>query len=386
MTRPSRWNWLVTVLALTLAGPAVAQQQNESPTEQTRTSARQLLEQAHARAIDEVLAAARGDSAELRMNAIEAIQPVPDRALPLAELGLADDNPAVRFAALSTVGKLQLDSLAPRARELAQNEDQDPSVRAAAMFAAHQCGLDIDISPLAGLLKSEDPTVRGNVAMLLREMGNPSAIPMLEEVAEDNLPKANPARETVVRVQVAEALVELGQEEALDPLRAAMYSSYMEARVLAVTVLGKLGDEKMVPALQEMLDHPPIELQLAAAKALARLGHDRGPEVLMRGARMSEADVGRRAKRFLAEQNRADVGPRFKQLVDDGSLRQRVAANLRAQAAFGLAASGQRQAAEELVSLLDDEVARVRLAAAAAILERVGESGAHSVAPPQEGG
>jgi hypothetical protein len=312
------------------------------------------------------------------MNAIEAMQPLPRRARPLAELGLNDDNPGVQFAALVTVGKLELEALGPAAKR--HLESEDPSVRAAALFAAHQCGLDVDITPLARLAGSQDPTVRGNAIMLLGRMGERSAIRLLEAVGNAPMPRVSGAREAVVRIQLAEAMVRLGKDEQLAPLRAAVFSRHLEARVLAVNVLGRLGDRKIIGAIRPFLEQPPIELQLAAAKALAQRAKpgelpgamDPALEVLLKGAAMTGQQVRQRAERFLNRGQRMEVGAQFKRLLEDEQLRESVAANLRAQAAFGLGHMHRPRAAKKLRALLkNDPSPRVRLAAAAAIVQAV---------------
>ncbi len=210
----------------------------------------------------------------LRANAIEAMQSVPDRALPVAQLGLEDEHPAVRFTALVTIGKMRLRELGPAAvRAL---DDPDDSVRAAAMFAARRCGQEVDISELADMLASPNPAVRGNVVMLLGMMGDRSALPMIAAMAQVPMPsqRVDNLRRTIVRVQFAEAQVLLGDPEAISPLRAAVYSEFDEVRVLAVTMLGRLQDASAETALMAMLDRRdrPIELKLAAAEAVSHIG------------------------------------------------------------------------------------------------------------------
>ena len=366
---------VVALAALAVAPtPAVAQPDEAgSAADKTR---KQILRKAKDQAVKRIAVAARSDQPELRMNAIEAMQPLPNRARPLAELGLNDDNKAVRFAALVTVGKLELKSLGEAAK--ARIDAEEPSIRAAALYAAHQCGYQVDLSPLARLAASPDPTVRGNAVLVLGLMGEPSAKAMLESVGKAPMPKADGAREAVVRIQIGEALVRLGDDSALEPLRAAVYSRHLEARVLAVTVLGKLGDRKIIGALQPLLEQPPIELQLAAAKALARLSQQGempgtiavAQDVLLKGAGMNQKQVRQRAERFLNQSNRQQVDARFKRLLKDKALRRSVAANLRTQAAFGLAHLPRKKAARRLVKLMkNDRSPRVKLAAAAAIVE-----------------
>lgn len=217
---------------------------------------------------------ARDPDPFLRANAIEAMQSVPDRALPVAQLGLEDEHPAVRFTALVTIGKMRLRELGPAAvRAL---DDPDDSVRAAAMFAARRCGQEVDISELADMLASPNPSVRGNVVMLLGMMGDPSALPMIDAQAKVPMSsqRVDSLRRTIVRVQFAEAQVLLGDPEAISPLRAAAYSEFDEVRVLAVTMLGRLRDASAETALMAIVDRrdQPIELKLASAEAVSHIG------------------------------------------------------------------------------------------------------------------
>ncbi len=203
------------------------------------------------------------------------------------------------------------------------------------MFAARRCGEHVDLTPLANLLRSQDPTVRGNAAMLLGMLGDKSAAAMIKDLAPTPMPCASSVRVAIVRIQVAEALVRLGDDDALDAIRAGMYSQHDEVRVLSVQSLGKLDDERMIAAMAQMVDgDEPIELRLAAAAALARMGK----------AEASALKVAREG----ADWDKPAV---------------------RAQAAFVLQLLEQPTAATRLVRLLkEDKSSLVRLAAAAAVL------------------
>jgi HEAT repeat protein len=234
------------------------------------------------RAVEQILASAQGDDPFLRANAIEAAQNLPDRVVPLVQLGLSDAHPAPRFVALVTIGKLRLKSLAVGLGRF--DDDPSESVRAAALYARRACGQKVDLSPMAGFLVSPDPEVRGNTAMVLGLLGDKSAIPMLKDLTKVSMPRASAARSAIVRIQVAEALVRLGDDSALAALRAGAYAQLDEVRVLSVQMLGRAGDKAMQWALLDMLKQPPVELQLAAAEALARFGHLNGLEIALTSA------------------------------------------------------------------------------------------------------
>ncbi len=309
-------------LWLTAAAPLLAQPRGAD-------TASAILAAAEDRAIQQVVEAARSDSAALRANAMEAIQWRPDRALPLIQLGMEDRNPAVRFVALVTAGRLRT----PVVRHGAEAMLNDPndSVKAAAIFALHQIGVPVDPTPMAMMLTQPDPTVRGNVAMLLGRMGEKSAIDMLTELSATPMPRASQVRTAIVRLQVAEAVVNLGDESTLDAIRAAAYSEFDEVRILAVMMMGRLKDRRMEPALRQFLTVTPFELALASAGALAQMGSEQGLAVAMSGS----------ASQIPTQ---------------------------RAQAAFVLRYFGSADAARTLVKLLDDPDPTVRLSAAAAIL------------------
>lgn len=323
----------IRLFKLTLAVLLIAAAGARADTPETPAATpRQMLEAVRERAVELVLAGSRSENPILRANAIEAMQPLPERALPLAQLGLEDENAVVRFTALVCIGKLKFPGMGEAAmRHLG---DASPSVRAAAMFAAKACGQDVDISAMAMMLRSSNPGLRANVAMLLGLLGDASAAPMLENLANSPMRRVSAVRQSLTRLQIAEAMIRLGDEGALDALRAGAYSQFDEVRVLAVSAMGKLGDQRMASAFRKMLQQPPIELQLAAAEALARQGDDGGLPVMLAGTESQIVPV-------------------------------------RAQAAFGLGLVKKPEAAQALVLLLDDEAEQVRLSAAASILQAI---------------
>jgi HEAT repeat protein len=321
-------HWLVGATALATA-LSVSAQPNQPA--QQETDPAKIIAAARPRAVELVLVSARSDDPFRRANAMEAAQHAGERATPLVQLGMQDPHPAVRFAALVAVGSLKLEPLSASARRLL--DDPSQSVRAAAMFALRRCGQKVDITPMAAMLVSQNPALRGNVAMLLGRLGDPSAVPLLLESAKAPMPRVSAVREAIVRLQVAEAVLRLGDDSALDALRAAAYSPFDEVRVLAIQVMGRLHDERMTRAIEELLAKPPAEVQLAAAEALARMGKPDGKATTLNACGSTLPVV-------------------------------------RAQAAMTVALfRDDAAAARALVGLLADADEQVRLAAAAAILE-----------------
>ena len=290
----------------------------------------QTILEARPQAVDQVLASSRSKDPFLRANAIEAAQNLSQRVVPLVQLGLADPNPAVRFASAATVGSMRLVGMAPAVRALAN--DPSESVQAAALTSLRLCGEQVDLTPLAVMLTSVKPTVRGNAALLLGRMGDPSAISMLSELATAPMPRASADQEAVVRLQIAEAIVKLGDDTALNAVRAGLYSQFDEVRLLAVSMLGELKDRRMEKAMAQMLLQPPIELQIAALGALAQLGRYGGESILLQASRSPFPAV-------------------------------------RAQTALTLGRFRGAGAQNALVGLLNDQSEQVRLSAAAGILQ-----------------
>ncbi len=295
------------------------------------TDPRAFLFEHRIKAGEQVLASARSSDASLRANALEAAMDLPEHAGELLSAGMKDENQAVRFVALTVMGKLRLSSLVPEARVHVRSENE--SVRAAALFALRRCGVKVDISPMAGMLASPSATTRGNIAMLLGLMGEPSAIPMLRELAQVNLPRASPAQERIVRLQIIEAMLRLGDDTVIDAMRAyAAYAPEDEIRVAAVMMVGELNDRRFEKAIEPLVESPPMELQLAAAGTLARFGREDGLSVAMKAAEASSPMQ-------------------------------------RTQAALTLGLFKNVVAARQLTKMLNDPEEVVRLAAASAILK-----------------
>jgi len=321
---------MMAVLALCVSMPAAAKDEQGQ------------LDAARQRAIDQVVRSARSEDQFLRANAIEAAQHLPDRIQPMVQLALDDESPVVRFAALVTVGQLKLEHLAPTAEALMQ--DRNEIVRMAATFAAHQCGREVDISPMAGWIASHDPSVRRNAVMLVGMMGEMSAVPMILDNVSVPIPRESAIHNALARIQAAEAIALLTADtrdprmrdheaQALNALRAGVYSSEDEVRVMSVLILARVGDRSMRPAVELLLEEPPIELQLAAAQYLAQTGQPVGVNLVI-GATQSDM------------------------------------ATVRAQAAMTLGYIDQPRARQAMVALLEDSSEIVRLSAAAAVLGR----------------
>lgn len=332
--------------------------------------ARFILLQAKPRAYAIVEAGGRHEQARVRLAALEAAQYAPDAARDLARMGLGDENPAVRFAALVTIGKAQLRGLAEAASDLQQDENE--SVRAAAIFALKRCGREVDLSPLASMLTSGDAGARANAAMLIGQLGDVQAIGMLRESAGSPMPRVAPAERTWVRLQFAEAMIRLdpNDPEVLGTIRAGMYSNLDDVRVLSMQILGEIQDNSVHGGLAHIATRDnPIQIKIAAAQALARIGDRQGQPILLDGSAYTEQELEEELERYARRTGGSGAEAKvIRELLNDKALRERAAAEVRAQAAVALGWIETKKSARRLDKLLDDGDPIVQVAAASAVL------------------
>ncbi len=178
-------------------------------------------------------------------------------------------------------GKARMGGLVEAVRPLAREES--PFVKAAALFALRRCGDGANPTAL-GWMVTEDPSarVRAHAAYLLGELGEKGTSAMLREAAQLQVTRANAAEMKVLGVQIAEALVKLGDESQIHTIRAALYpatAEELDATVLAAQVLGGLQDrasEGQLRNLASMQDPAgrsmPLEVRLAVVGALGSMG------------------------------------------------------------------------------------------------------------------
>jgi apolipoprotein N-acyltransferase len=238
-------------------------------------------------ALSVLLQAARSPDPSQRANSLEALSGERAALMDVLRESLGDPNRGVRFTACMCAGRAKAVSLANIIEPLAL--DESGSVRAAALFALVRMGRRVDITPLAALAMSDDPEVRANAVLVLGELGDRSAVPLIEAVAGRPLKSGDQTRARIVDLQCAEALAKLGQRQALDPIRAALFAPSEQAELIALAcqIVGEIRDEGSRGALMRLWNADgssmrPPEIRLAAATALARLGEpDMRPVLVM---------------------------------------------------------------------------------------------------------
>lgn len=238
-------------------------------------------------ALSILLQAARSPDPSQRANSLEALSTERAALKDVLRESLGDPNRGVRFAACMCAGRAKLESMGNLIEPLAL--DESGSVRAAALFALSRMGRRVDLTPLAALAMSDDPEVRGNAVLVLGELGDRTAVPLIEAVAGRPLKSGDVTRARIVDLQCAEALAKLGQRQALDPIRAALFAPSEQAELIALAcqIVGEIRDEGARGALMRLWNADggslrPPEIRLAAATALARLGEpDMRPVLVM---------------------------------------------------------------------------------------------------------
>jgi HEAT repeat protein len=218
-------------------------------------------------------------------------------------------------------------------------------VRAAAIATLAKLGRTVDPTPLAAMVRSDDPEVRSNAYLVLGEMGNRSAVPMIRESLGKGMRQVNPARVRVVELQGAEALVRLGEPDGIEPIRAALFAPGEQAEftALAAQQVARLRDDGSRAILMRLIDGTgisarPTEVRIGCAVALAQIS----PE---------DAQAVVRFARTLAKDREPVV---------------------RAQAGLALAMAGGAAAVPEIEPMLLDPDPTVQLAVAKGLLAATG--------------
>ncbi len=274
--------------------------------------------------------ASRAEDPQLRSNAMEFANLAAIRLSGSLAAGLSDPSPAVRASALVTIGRSRLEDLVDKIPPLV--EDSSPFVRASAVFALARLGraTDRSMSRLADLLFTDpSPRVRAHVAVLLGEIGDPSAVQMLREAAAADIPRASAIEIQLLRLQIAEALIKLGQERELPTIRAALYAARpedLEASALAVQIIGQLRDKGSVDYLvwlssqrDERGNPLPAEIRLAIASTLAQLGLPRGDFIADEFAQAEQPPIRAQAADVYGRLGMGRNLAKLERLMDDPS-------------------------------------------------------------------
>ena len=299
-----------------------------------------------ARTLEILAELAQSPDAQTRANAIEALQHAPREIGPFVQSGLKDENAGVRAVSAMVVGRQRLTELVEDVRLLLG--DDSPLVWTAAAYALAACD-ETDEGALNRmvmlLLSSASPRERSYIAVMLGELGEPSAIgPLIEAIANEP-PRADTRQLRLMELQIAEAMYKLGDDDQIGVIRAALYPSrvdQLEAMALAAKILGEIRDLGSAGALVGLARVTPdgvmpAEVRLAAAASLAQLGYRQGA--------------------YIAEEYKTNDNPA-----------------LRAQSAYVYGQTGQIENLARLEASLSDPSTLVQAAAADGILRILASS------------
>ena len=129
-----------------------------------------------------------------------------------------------------------------------------------------------DIAKIYVDAKTDDPRIRQYLSMVLGNLGDRRATPLLVEALGDPTPEA--------RIYAALALGRLRDPSAVPPLLKTFSSDERDVRKAAAYALGEIGDRRAVEPLVPALNDPIADVRFNVAIALARLGDTRSVGVL----------------------------------------------------------------------------------------------------------
>ena len=208
------------------------------------------------------------EDADVRSTAIGSLQNEPNVMPDLVER-LADDDPAVRLAALSAIGSLgggtgALDGIRPLL------VDQDPFVRARAAGVLLEDGADPEAErTLIELADADDADVRAATFRSIRGVRTPSAF----DLARSGL--GDPA--AAARAEAAGALATIDLRRAVDPLVEALSDESPVVREAVAEGLGTIGAPAVDSVVRSLSSPERSDGSLAALERLPLVG--RGDDV-----------------------------------------------------------------------------------------------------------
>ena len=277
------------------------------------------------RARDELARAFQSADPVIRSQAIEATQhdlaANPPAAAARQErqrlaTALSSADPQERFAAALAAGADRLRDEYPALLRLA--DDPNVRVQVAARYALHRLGDTRRSHDLEDYARDPDASVRGDTALVLGLIEDPSAVKPLAYLLKD----ASPA----VRLQAAEGLWRHGDERGLNALIAATINEAADNQMIAVLALAQPRDPRLDSNIALSMGSPYDEVRLVAARALGMVGNGFGYNEA--AAHVDAADARQRALAALAlgAIGRPDAKPLLSKLLADPDPSVRVAA------------------------------------------------------------
>ncbi len=196
-----------------------------------------------------------------RQAAVTVLTDIGTAAAPALYEALSDENPLVRQAAASVLGRIKPSgALAPL---IAATRDRVPHVRRIAALAIGRFSDRRAVSPLVALLKDGAVEVRQAAARSLGTLGDPDAVKPLtlafKEAPEQMASSSGPA------------IIQIGNT-AVDPLIALLENPDAFLCPYIILWLGEIRDNRAAAALITFLRNKNFTLRHVAAEALEKIG------------------------------------------------------------------------------------------------------------------
>ncbi|MBN1672269.1 MAG: HEAT repeat domain-containing protein [Kiritimatiellae bacterium] len=218
---------------------------------------------------------------------------------------------------------------------------QTPTLCCLAADVLGQMGESRAAGPLAGMLRSDEPDVKGTAINVLPKLGE-AAVPELLALL------AGAGGDDDLRGWIVLVLGEVGDKRAVQPLLPLLASRDPYVRLNTFEALGKIGDPSAVPALEHELAHPDARIRRRAAEALARIQGGNALAGLARAMTDRDETVRALAARGLGGQPSDAARTALRKALADETPR------VRSLAAAALAAVGTDADLPALKRALDD--------------------------------
>lgn len=264
----------------------------------------------------------------IRAHALETLADLQmtDWSSEIVEL-LGDRSSLVRKAAAYAAGQLRVASARDRLPELLDAEASATpqevvtakQERLAAIFALHQLGITTYSHEFEQSAVDPRPMIRRDTAFILGLIGNKSAIPMLHFMLHND-------NNVDVRLEAAEALWRMGDEQGETALVEGTVSQYPDDKMICILALAEPRDQQVLGNIEGFFNDDYPEVRLVSARAAGMLGEDLGYGIAMRGAASQDPRQRLLAALAFGDIDRSDAQPRLKKLLLDSDPDVQIAA------------------------------------------------------------
>jgi HEAT repeat protein len=172
-----------------------------------------------------------------------------------------DEDPAVRQASVSAIGKLNI----PSSQKILRIAlvDETPEVRMASAEALGSAGDAAAIAPLTLTLGDDDDRVRCTALKSITRLAPENALEAIRAVL--------PTAKGLLLITCLELLDSLGSSGALTLVEEALYNDDEELVNLAIEIISRHARERIERHTERLLRHPEASVRLKLATALAEL-------------------------------------------------------------------------------------------------------------------